>query len=197
MGEYVRPVEVRGGKGGEGEVRKPQVESVLIPAAGPDAAGQSLGAALGGAIRLQQPTSEDAAKLGPIGRLRQSAQAVTAKAADGLRSVGLAGEKMEADLQQSVGQGLSELKQRMLEIFTTRYRPSGLEGDAQHHDCQESKERFAQWNESGRLRQSRSEKTPPPLETEKFTPEPHRARGPEPQIEEKRQIRREGRTLGG
>ncbi|MDD2677464.1 MAG: hypothetical protein PHP75_08400, partial [Methylacidiphilaceae bacterium] len=186
-----------GGKGGEGEVRAPQVEPLMSPAGSPDAAGQSLGAALGDAIRSPHAPSEDAEKLGPIGRLRHAAQAATAKAADGLRTAGLAGEKMEADLQRSVGQGISELKQRMLEIFTTRYKPSGLEGDAQHHDCQESKERFAQLSQSGRLRQSGSEKAPPPLETEKFTPEPHRARGPEAQIEEKRQIRREGRTLGG
>ncbi|MDD4933871.1 MAG: hypothetical protein PHO89_10460 [Methylacidiphilaceae bacterium] len=196
MGEYARPIEVRGGKGGEGEVRAPQVEPLSSPAAGPDYAGQSLGAALGDAVRLRQPPSEDAARLGPIGQLRHAAQAGTAKAVDGLRTAGLAAEKMEGDLQRAVGQGLCELKQRMLEIFTTRYKPSGLEGDAQHHDFQESKERFAQWNESGRLRQSKTENAPPSLETKNFTPEPHLSRRPEQQVEQKRQIRREGRTLG-
>ncbi|VVM06247.1 hypothetical protein MAMC_01010 [Methylacidimicrobium cyclopophantes] len=194
MGEYARPIEVRGGKGG-GELRAPQMGPLSSTSTGPDYAGASLGSALGQLASGQQ-SPDEGAKLGPIGQVRQAAQAVTAKAVEGLRSVGEEARKMERNLQQAVGEGLAELRQRALEIFTTRYRPSGFEVERQQRDFERSKLSFHQMLETGRLAKRQTEHALPPLETEGLPRQPHPARLPEQQQEQKRQIVREGRNLG-
>lgn len=196
MGEYARPIEVRGGKGVEGAIRAPEIGTLSGPADEPDCAGRSLGAALGEAVKSGQPPSEEPVRLGPIGRLRQAAEALTANVAERLRSVGAVAEKVEGDRQQATGRDLSELKQRALEIFTACYRASGPEAEAQKRDFARSRERFDLECKSALLRQTNTGNGPPPLETEGLTPQPNRARGLDRQEEQKHQIRCEGRSLG-
>ncbi len=196
MADYARPIEVKVGKGGEEELRPPAIRPLSSPIAGPDDTGQSLGVALGQARAALQEPGEAMRKLDPIGQLRRTGETVITKATKRLRSVRAAAESMEGDLQRAAGHGLSELKQRALEIFSSRYRPGGIEAEAQQKAFAKSKEGFDPRIQSERPPRSNAENAPPPLETGGLTLQPRRAGGLDPQEEQKRQIWREGRALG-
>lgn len=195
MGDYARPIEVTGTKGTESEARPPTIGSLSGPMVAPNDADQSLGVALGQARAALQGPEEDRSKLSPIGRIRRAGEAVVARASDRLRSVREVAGSMEGDLQRAAGHGLSELKQRALEFFLTHYRPGGIEAEAQQRTFARSKEGFDPLAQSDRWRQSSAGNAPPPLTTEGLTPQAHRIHGLDQQEEQKRQIRREGRSL--
>ncbi|QSR85023.1 hypothetical protein [Methylacidimicrobium sp. B4] len=212
MGEYVRPVEA--GKGGEGQqVRPPEVAPLSTPSDGSDYAGQALGAALAQARVSMKPQDRppthdqpgptpapESSPMpkplcvlpplkhpGPIAQLRAVAQGVTEKAAEGLRSLGAAAQTVEQDLQEAAGRGLSQLKQHLLDNFTTHYRPSGPEAEVQRAGQEKA---WAKVQESASKAPAKSpagpENAPPPLETKDLVPQPF-VGSPDRSQEQKRQ----------
>lgn len=194
MGEHVRPVEVRSHTGGEGAVRAPEIASLSAPVGGPDYAGQSLGGALEQAMGRAEPP-EEARRPGPIGPLRHAAQQLTAKAVETARSAGETVHEMEQDLDRATEHGLSEIKQRVVEIFSTRYRPSGPEAEEQQAAYARSRERLDRASPMALPRRKEAENAPPPLDSKDFPLQPYLHPGRDRQDEQKRQMERGGRTL--